>query len=121
MVLACSWAGKEVEECCNFAVHVMTDLGKCIRFSSFGDTETMQYQKISGAYYGFHILLDILLDERNSTFYCFFQLFHFPPSSNASDIALIPILCPKPKPKPYVVFAKIVGILSNSSKTHSHL
>uniref|UniRef100_A0A914VX88 Uncharacterized protein n=1 Tax=Plectus sambesii TaxID=2011161 RepID=A0A914VX88_9BILA len=66
MVLACSWAGKEVNDCCNFAQHVMTDLGKCIRFSSFGDTEMMQYQKISGAYYGLHILFDILTVERTN-------------------------------------------------------
>uniref|UniRef100_A0A914VGN3 Uncharacterized protein n=1 Tax=Plectus sambesii TaxID=2011161 RepID=A0A914VGN3_9BILA len=66
MVLACSWAGKEVDNCCNFAQHIMTSLGKCIRFSNLGNAEMMQYQKISGAHYGLYILLDILTIERTN-------------------------------------------------------
>uniref|UniRef100_A0A914X8P5 Uncharacterized protein n=1 Tax=Plectus sambesii TaxID=2011161 RepID=A0A914X8P5_9BILA len=65
MVLSCKWGRKKLPNCCDYAVPVTTDLGQCFSFTNFNHSAGGQRQKISGASYGFHIVMDVKTEERN--------------------------------------------------------
>uniref|UniRef100_A0A0N5CAS8 Acid-sensing ion channel 1 n=1 Tax=Strongyloides papillosus TaxID=174720 RepID=A0A0N5CAS8_STREA len=61
MIKACSWGGEILKDCCAKAEYVMTDYGRCLRFSN---KDQQLKQRFSGSHFGWEFVIDIRYDDR---------------------------------------------------------
>uniref|UniRef100_A0A0N5A3Y2 Amiloride-sensitive sodium channel n=1 Tax=Parastrongyloides trichosuri TaxID=131310 RepID=A0A0N5A3Y2_PARTI len=63
MVKACFWGGEKIKNCCSKAQYVMTDYGRCLRFSN--KNQELK-QRFSGSHFGWEFIIDARFEDRPS-------------------------------------------------------
>ncbi|CEF71152.1 Na+ channel, amiloride-sensitive family-containing protein [Strongyloides ratti] len=61
MIKACSWGGEIIKNCCSKVEYVMTDYGRCLKFSN---KDQQLKQRFSGSHFGWEFVIDIKYNDR---------------------------------------------------------
>uniref|UniRef100_A0AC35U643 Col_cuticle_N domain-containing protein n=1 Tax=Rhabditophanes sp. KR3021 TaxID=114890 RepID=A0AC35U643_9BILA len=64
MIKSCWWAGEYIENCCQMTDYIMTDYGRCLKFSN---SQKLLKQQLSGSHNGWEMLFSTLNEDKPPT------------------------------------------------------